>query len=59
VLLRADRRRAVERLRCELACQGFDLACEFALLGGQLQHPWRDRAECEQAAAQLEVVATT
>ena len=49
----------VEQLWCELAGERFDLACELAFLGGQLQHPPRDRAEREQAAAQLRVVSTT
>ena len=43
----------VEQLRCELAGERFDLACELAFLGGQLQHAAGDRAEREQAAAQL------
>ena len=46
-----------EQLRCELARERFDLACEFAFLGGQRQHAAGDRAECEQAAAQLGVLA--
>jgi len=43
----------VEQLWCELAGERFDLVCELAFFGGQLQHPTRDRAEREQAAAQL------
>ncbi len=35
----------------------FDLAGELALLSGQLQHPSGDRAQREQAAAQLRVVS--
>jgi hypothetical protein len=33
-------------------------ACELAFLGGQLQHPAGDRAQREQAAAQLGILAT-
>ncbi len=47
----------VEQLRCELARERFDLACELALLGGQLQHAAGDRAQREQAAAQLGVAS--
>ena len=43
----------LEQLRRQLARQRFDLACELALLGGQLQDASRDGAEREQAAAQL------
>ncbi len=43
----------VEQLRRELAGQRFDLACELALLVGQLQDPSGDGAQREQAAAQL------
>ena len=43
----------VEQLRCELAGECFDLACEFAFLGGQLQDAAGDRAQREQAAAKL------
>ena len=46
----------VEQLRCELARERFDLACELAFLGGQLQDAAGDRAQREQAAAQLGVV---
>jgi hypothetical protein len=35
----------------------FDLAGELAFLGGQLQHASCDRAQGEQAAAQLGVVS--
>ena len=47
----------VEQLRCELAGERLDLACELAFLGGQLQDAAGDRAEREQAAAQLRVAA--
>ena len=47
----------VEQLWREFAGERFDLACELALLGGQLQDPAGDRAECEQAAAQLGILA--
>jgi hypothetical protein len=50
--------RLVEQLWCELAGERLDLACELAFLGGQLQHAARDRAQREQAAAQLGVLAT-
>ena len=46
----------VEQLRCELASERFDLACELAFLSGQLQDASGDRAEREHAAAQLGVV---
>ncbi len=45
--------RLVEQLWRQLARQRFDLACELALLVGQLQDASRDRAQREQAAAQL------
>jgi hypothetical protein len=48
----------VERLRCESAGERFDLACELALLEGQLQHPSGERAQCEQAAAKLGVASS-
>ena len=38
----------VEQLRRELAGERLDLACELALLGGQLQHASGDRAQREQ-----------
>ena len=47
----------VEQLRCESPGERFDLACELTLLGGQLQDAAGDRAEREQAAAQLGVVS--
>ena len=47
----------VEQLRCELARERLDLACELALLGGQLQDASGDRAQREQAAAQLGVAS--
>ena len=46
----------VEQLRCELAGERLDLAGELAFLGGQFQDAARDRAEREQAAAQLRVL---
>ena len=51
--------RLVEQLWCQCLCERFDLAGELALLDGQLQHPACDRAEREQAAAQLRVVSAT
>ena len=51
--------RLVEQLWCQCLCERFDLAGELALLNGQLQHPACDRAEREQAAAQLRVVSAT
>jgi hypothetical protein len=47
----------VEQLRCELASDGFDLAGEFALFGGQLQHASCDRAQREQCAAELLIMS--
>jgi hypothetical protein len=47
----------VEELACEPAGERFDLACELAFLGGQLQHPPGDRAQREQTAAQLGVLS--
>src|SRR5207253_9336337 len=47
----------VEQVWCESARDRFDLACELAFLGGQPQQPAGDRAEREQAAAQLGVVS--
>ena len=47
----------LEQLRRESAGERFDLACELAFLGGQLQQSAGDRAEREQAAAQLRVVS--
>jgi hypothetical protein len=43
----------VEQLRCELARDRFDLACELALLGDQLQDASGDRAQREQRAAEF------
>ena len=40
----------VEQLRRERADERFDLACELAFLGHQLQHAAGDRAQGEQAA---------
>ncbi len=48
----------VEQLWCEFAGERFDLACELAFLGGQLQDAAGDRAEREQAAAQFWIAAT-
>ena len=45
----------VEQLRCEPAGERLDLACELALLRGELQDATSDRAESEEAAAQLGV----
>ena len=55
---RAVRRRA-GRAAAVRACavSVFDLACELALLGGQLQDASSDRAQREQAAAQLGVAS--
>ena len=47
----------VEQLWCELPGQRFDLAGELAFLGGQLLHAAGDRAQREQAAAQLGVLS--
>ena len=47
----------LEQLRRELAGERFDLVGELAFLGGQLQHASGDRAQREQAAAQLGVVS--
>ena len=47
----------VEQLRCELAGERLDLACELAFLGGQLQDAAGDRAQREQAAAQLGIAS--
>ena len=47
----------VEQLRGELARDRFDLGCELAFLGGQLQHAAGDRAEREHAPAQLGIVS--
>ena len=47
----------VEQLGCELAGEPLDLACELTFLGGQGQDAPGDRAEREQAAAQLRVVS--
>jgi len=43
----------VEQLRCELAGQCFDLACQRPFLRGQLQHASSDRAQREHVATQL------
>ncbi len=48
----------VEQLRCELAGGRFDLVCELAFFGGQLQDAAGDRAKREQAAAQLRIAST-
>ena len=48
----------LEQLRCELAGDRLDLACELAFLSGQLEHASGDRAEREQAAAQLGIAST-
>ena len=48
----------IEQLWCELAGDRFDLACEFAFLGGQGKDASGDRAQREQAATQLGVRAT-
>jgi len=50
--------RLVEQPWCELAGERFDLAGELALLEDQLQDAPRDRAEREQAAAQLGIAST-
>jgi hypothetical protein len=50
---RVVRRLVLDQLRRQLARQRFDLACELALLFGQLQGASRDGAQREQAAAQL------
>jgi hypothetical protein len=47
-----------EQVWCEFAGDRFDLPCELAFLGGQLQHPAGDRAQREQAAAQLRIAVT-
>ena len=47
----------VEQLRGELAGDRLDLACELAFLGGELQDAAGDRAEREQAAAELWIVS--
>src|SRR5205823_12903508 len=47
----------VEQLWCEPARERFDLACEFAFLGGQGEDAAGDRAQREQAAAQFGVGA--
>ena len=47
----------VEQLRCELAGERLDLACELAFLGGQLQDSAGDRAQREQAAAKLGIAS--
>jgi hypothetical protein len=49
----------VEQLRRELACERFDLACELALFGGQLQDASGDRAQREHAAAELGIPLTS
>ena len=46
----------LEQLGRELPREPLDLACELALLGGQLQHPSGNRAQREQGAAQLGIV---
>ncbi len=48
----------VEQLRGELASDRFDLACELAFLSGQLQHPPGDRAQRQQASAELGVASS-
>jgi hypothetical protein len=48
----------VEQLRCELARERFDLACELTLLGGQLQDASGDRAQREHRAAQFWIAST-
>ena len=47
----------VEQLRRELAGERFDLACELAFLGGQLQDAAGDRAQREQAAAEFGIAS--
>src|SRR3954466_4266967 len=47
----------VEQVWREPARDHFDLACELAFLGCQLQQPAGDRAEREQPAAKLRVVS--
>jgi hypothetical protein len=47
----------VEQVWCEPASDRFDLAGERAFLGGQLQDTSGDRAEREQAAAELGVAS--
>ena len=47
----------IEQLWCELARDRFDLAGEFAFLGAQGKDAAGDRAQREQAAAQLGVVS--
>src|SRR2546423_14221340 len=48
----------VEQLRCELASDRLDLACEFAFLSGQLQDASGDRAQREHAPAEFWVAST-
>ena len=48
----------VEQLRREFARERFDLACELALLGCQLQDASGDRAQSEQAAAELGIASS-
>jgi hypothetical protein len=48
----------VEQLRCELARERFDLACEFAFLSDQLQDASGDRAQREHASAEFWIAST-